>query len=235
MQELPAAALQFIESVLALHPKVAVFDCDGTLWSGDCGADFFYWEMSRGIVSATLAGQTRAQYAEYKAGKVDEETMCGAMVAMNDGVPERLLEEASEKFFLEAVQHRVFPEMLHLTRRLKEMGCALWAVSSTNVWTVRAGVRQFGIPEDHVLAACVHIENGCATSRIDRVPTGPGKARALRETFPDRVDVCFGNSVHDAAMLEIALHAFAVNPNPDLEAIAGKKGWKIYWPTGTRS
>jgi 4-alpha-glucanotransferase len=34
------------------------------------------------------------------------------------------------------------------------------------------------------------------------------------------VDVCFGNSIHDAAMLEIARHAFAVNPNPDLGKIA---------------
>jgi phosphoserine phosphatase len=47
------------------------------------------------------------------------------------------------------------------------------------------------------------------------------------------VDVCFGNSVHDAAMLEIARHAFAVNPNPDLEQIAQEKGWQIYWPSGT--
>ena len=38
------------------------------------------------------------------------------------------------------------------------------------------------------------------------------------------MDVCFGNSVHDLAMLEIARHPFAVNPNPDLEKIAaGKK------------
>jgi len=46
--------------------------------------------------------------------------------------------------------------------------------------------------------------------------------------------VCFGNSIHDAAMLEIARHAFAVNPNPDLEKIAQEKGWQIYWPAGTK-
>ncbi len=25
--------------------KLAVFDCDGTLWSGDAGAGFFEWEL----------------------------------------------------------------------------------------------------------------------------------------------------------------------------------------------
>jgi len=44
-------AKQFVESILALKPSVAVFDCDGTLWSGDAGADFFYWEIERGLVS----------------------------------------------------------------------------------------------------------------------------------------------------------------------------------------
>jgi phosphoserine phosphatase len=35
-------------------------------------------------------------------------------------------------------------------------------------------------------------------------------------------------------MLELARHAFAVNPNSDLEKIAQEKGWQIYWPSGTR-
>jgi phosphoserine phosphatase len=48
------------------------------------------------------------------------------------------------------------------------------------------------------------------------------------------VDLCLGNSIHDLAMLEIARNSIAVNPNPDLEAIAKKKDWKIYWPEGTR-
>jgi phosphoserine phosphatase len=44
----------------------------------------------------------------------------------------------------------------------------------------------------------------------------------------------FGNSVHDAAMMRLAKRAYAVNPNPDLEAIAAESGWEIYWPEATR-
>ena len=36
------SARKFVDNVLALKPRHAVFDCDGTLWSGDAGADFFF-------------------------------------------------------------------------------------------------------------------------------------------------------------------------------------------------
>jgi len=99
---------------------------------------------------------------------------------------------------------------------------------------VREGVKRFGIPRRRVLAASVHIEDGQITDRLIRVPSGPGKATAIAEVVKKQVDVCFGNSIHDAAMLEVARHPFGVNPNPDLERIAQDKGWQIYWPAGTR-
>ena len=48
------------------------------------------------------------------------------------------------------------------------------------------------------------------------------------------IDAAFGNSRWDAEMLAIAKHAFAVNPNPDLEVAARQRGWTIYFPDGTR-
>ena len=91
--ELRGQASQFIESVLALKPALAVFDCDGTLWSGDAGADFFYWEIERGIVDSAVAEWARSRYEEYKAGRVSEEQMCGEMVTMNRGVPHEALQQ----------------------------------------------------------------------------------------------------------------------------------------------
>jgi phosphoserine phosphatase len=175
------------------------------------------------------------RYEDYKRGNVDEETMCGEMVTINAGSPQRHLEEAAHEFFRGVVEHRIFPEMLELTHALRAAGCDLWAVSSTNEWVVREGVRHFGIAPERVLAASVHFEQGRATDRLHRVPSGPGKAVAIREVLGKQVDACFGNSIHDLEMLQAAHKPFAVNPNPDLENIALEKGWKIYWPTGTRT
>jgi phosphoserine phosphatase len=228
----PASA--FIESVLALRPEIAVFDCDGTLWSGDSGRDFFYWEIERGLVTREVADTMLARYRLYEAGEVGEEPMCAEMVTMHHGLAIDDLHRAAEEFFIEVVNPRIFPEMLELTHRLAEQGCDLWAVSSTNNWVVEAGASRFRIARNHVLAAAVHIENGRATDRLHRVPTGAHKAAAIREVIGKPVHGVFGNSVHDHAMLEIAKHPFCINPNPDLEHAAKQKRWPIYWPKGTR-
>jgi phosphoserine phosphatase len=232
--ECRSAAFQFIESVLALRPAIAVFDCDGTLWSGDAGADFFDWEIERGMVSREVAEWARARYRQYKAGKVNEERMCGEMVTMNRGVSCKLLRRAAREFFTEVISPRVFPEMQELTRRLAAQGCDLWAVSSTNSWLVEQGARQYGIPRRHVLAACVQVEEGVASDRLIRVPTDELKAVAIRACIGQPIDVALGNSIHDQAMLEMAKHAVCVNPNPDLEQIARERGWPVYWPAQTR-
>ena len=227
-------ATQFIESVLALRLEIAVFDCDGTLWSGDSGRDFLYWEIESGLVSPEVAKAMLERYRFYELGVVGEEPMCGEMVTMHRGLSIKAMREAAEEFFEEVVAPRIFPEMLELTSRLAEQDCELWAVSSTNNWVVEAGASRFGISRDHVLAACLHEENGRATDRLRRVPTGDLKAVAIREVIGRPVHGVFGNSMHDRAMLEIAKYPFCINPNPDLEQAAREKNWPIYWPTGTR-
>lgn len=230
--KISAPAQEFVTSVLALKPETAVFDCDGTLWSGDSGADFFYWQIRRNMLPPEVAEWALARYADYKRGNVGEETMCGEMVTISAGLSEEELEAAAREFFAELVEHRIFSEMLELTQALHASGCELWAVSSTNIWVVANGAKRFGIPPGRVLAACAHTRDGRVTQDLLRVPSGAAKASALQESLGKTIDVCFGNSIHDLAMMEVAEHAFAVNPNPDLEQIALEKGWKIYWPAG---
>jgi phosphoserine phosphatase len=226
-------ASQFLETVLALRPQLTVFDCDGTLWSGDSGRDFFYWEIERGIVSRDVAATMLERYRQYEAGVVDELTMCGEMVTMNRGVRIDVLHGAAEEFFHEVVASRIFAEMRELTHRMRDAGCELWAVSSTNNWVVEAGAEVFGIDRERVLAASVYTEGGRATDRLERVPTDELKAVAIREMIARPVQGVFGNSVHDQAMLELAQHPFCINPNPDLEEVAKASGWAIYWPDGS--
>ncbi len=223
-------AEEFIASVLRLEPKVAVFDCDGTLWDGDAGADFFYWEIEQGLIPKQVADWALPRYDDYKAGRVDEATMCGEMVAIHAAISEATILAAAQRFFDTVVASRIFPEMQRLTRRLAESGCSLWAVSTTNDWVIRAAAPRFGFASERVLAACVAIEGGCATDRLVRVPTDQAKAVIVRERIGDFPDAVFGNSVHDTAMLALARNAFAINANPDLAVLAASRGWTIYRP-----
>jgi phosphoserine phosphatase len=96
-------------------------------------------------------------------------------------------------------------------------------------------MKHFGIPESRVLAAQVEVERGIVTDRLIRVPSGVGKPEALRQVVRKEIDGAFGNSRWDRDMLAMAKHAFAVNPNPDLEVVARERGWRFYFPEGTRS
>jgi phosphoserine phosphatase len=225
---------EFLDFVLALKPQVAAFDCDGTLWSGDAGETFFDWEIRTGVVSAEVAGAMRGRYAEYKAGKVREEDMCGEMVTMHKGLTEAAMMKAATEFMETRFPGKVFQEMKELVHRLHSDGCEVWAVSSSNEWVIRAGMKEFGIDADRILAAKVALNGDVITDRLVRVPSGPGKPEALREVAKKKIDAAFGNSRWDKEMLEMTEHGFAVNPNPDLEAAAREKGWVVYFPEGSR-
>jgi HAD superfamily hydrolase (TIGR01490 family) len=231
MTQLTNTQSEFVESVLRLEPPVAAFDCDGTLWSGDAGEGFFAWSMHEGMVSEEIARWARARHADYKAGKVSEEVMCGEMITIYRGLPEEALQSATDEYFEIGIAPGIFPEMRELVRRLVAAGTDVWAVSSSNQWIIRSAMRHFGVRSDHVLAVEPVIANGVITDRLIRIPSGPGKPVALREVLASPPDCAFGNSVWDREMLEMVKHPFAINPNPKLRTIAETNGWPIYQPS----
>jgi phosphoserine phosphatase len=224
------SAKEFEQQVLDSNPRVAVFDCDGTLWSGDSGYGFMVWSLEQGLASRSTSDWIDNRHRAYRNGSVSELEICGQMVQIYAGLREQELRAAAAQYVEEQVRGRVFPEMAQLVEQLRSRGVELWAVSSTNKWVVAEGVRQFEIPEERVLAAEVRISAGHITSELVDVPTDDGKAAALKRVGLVRPDAVFGNSVHDLAMLEIAAHAFPVNPSPALLEAAARHGWGYFRP-----
>ena len=223
-------AQEFERLVLASDPKVAVFDCDGTLWSGDAGYGFMVWSLEQGLVSRSTSDWIDTRHRAYRAGLVSEVAICGEMVQIYAGLREQELREAAAQYFREHVEHHIFPEMIALAAKLHERKAELWAVSSTNRWVVAEGIHRFGIQVDRVLAADVRVDNGIITSELIDVPTDEGKAQILRRVGIPTPDAVFGNSIHDLAMLEIAHNAFPVNPSPALLEAAAKHSWGFFMP-----
>ena len=226
----PWTAQQLEHLVTAAAPRVAVFDCDGTLWGGDSGHGFMVWSIDQGLVSRSTTDWMDNRYRSYLAGKVDEAQICGEMVQVYAGLREQELRAAASRYFGEHVSPHIFSELAALVDTLRKSNVELWAVSSTNKWVVSEGVRGFGIPEDRVLAAEVKVVDGLITSELVDVPTGPAKAASLRRVGLPRPDAVFGNSLHDLAMLEIAAHPFPVNPSPALLQECAKRGWGYFRP-----
>ena len=65
-----------------------VFDCDGTLWSGDAGSSFMKWSIETGLVSREAADWIDARYRAYHRNEVSEIAICGEMVQLYQGLRE---------------------------------------------------------------------------------------------------------------------------------------------------
>lgn len=221
---------EFEQSVLSHSPSIAVFDCDGTLWSGDAGYGFMVWSIDAGLVSRNASDWIDAQYRLYLSGDVSEEQICGEMVQLYADLHEDELRRAAAEYFRLHVEPHIFPELHALIEKLQSRKTQIWAVSSTNNWVVEEGVSRFNIPAERVLAASVRINEGRITSDLVQVPTGPAKVTALRNVGITRPDAVFGNSIHDEAMLAIAKHAYPVNPSPELTQSASRRGWTVFYP-----
>jgi len=224
----------FEASVLELTPRIAVFDCDGTLWSGDAGSTFMHWTVDTGLLSRSASDWLYGRYRLYKRGEVSELAICGEMVQVYAGLREDEMRQAAKTFFRDKIEANIFPEMQRVVAALQQAGVDIWAVSSTCDWVIEEGVKRFGIPANRVLAARVEVVDGIVTNRILDVPTDQGKVDSLVRAGISAPDAVFGNSVHDAAMLAIARRAFPVNPTPALVERSAAEGWPIYFPASVR-
>lgn len=221
---------ELYEAVDAMKPKVAVFDCDGTLWSGDAGSSFMKWTIETGLVSREMADWIDGRYRGYHRGEVSELAICGEMVQMYQGLRVEEMRRAAAEFFRARMDRNLFPEMQELVESLQVKNVEIWAVSSTNDWVIEEGMKRFAIPANRVLAARVKTLDGVVTESLIDVPTDGGKVTALRAGGVETPDIVFGNSVHDAAMLRIAARAFPVNPTAALLELSAKEGWRVYYP-----
>jgi phosphoserine phosphatase len=222
---------QFHSAVHEIEPTIAVFDCDGTLWSGDAGSGFMAWTLEHGLVANAAKERLAERYAGYTAGSVSELAICGEMVQVFAGSSDKQMREAARAFFAEKIERNIFPEMTDLVSELQKNHVEIWAVSSTCDWVVEEGVKRFAIPPERVLAARVKVVDGVATRELLDVPTDEGKVASLARAGVATPGAVFGNSVHDAAMLAIARRAFPVNPTAALVERSAREGWAVYYPS----
>ena len=220
----------FHAAVRKLAPAVAVFDCDGTLWSGDAGVGFMRWTVDRGLLSRDAIDWLDDRYRAYLRGEVSELAICGEMVQIYQGLREAEMRAAAAEFFATRIEENIFPEMRTLVRELQARGTEIWAVSSTCDWVIEEGIRRFDIPAERILATRVEVANGLVTPTLIDVPTDEGKVASLARVGIHAPDAAFGNSIHDAAMLTIARRAFPVNPTPELVQHSAREGWPVYFP-----
>ncbi len=230
---------EFTAAIDQLQPSsgklIAVFDCDGTLWSLDSGSQFMRYSIESGLLSRDAVDWLDERYRKYQRGEVNELQICGEMVQVYQNLHDDELRQAAAAFFPKRIAKTIFPDLRRAVEVLQSRGAEIWAVSSTNHWVVEEGVKLFNIPANRVLAARVAVEDGIVTDRLLDVPTDEGKVTALRNAGVHQPDAVFGNSIHDAAMLAVARRAFAINPSPALIEHSAQQNWPVFFPKASFS
>ena len=218
------------ELVSALAPgDHAVFDADGTLWSGDVGEAFHEALVAEGV----LAPATLVEYARLHALDLVAAYAYGTRVLAGLEVP--WLRARAAAFFEAEFAGRVFPEMRALLAALAVAGVTPWIASASYRALVDPGARALGIPEARVFAMTLHEEGGRTTDQLALpLVTHEGKAEVLRARFAPLPALVAGNSVNDLPMLRLARKAaLVVNAKPgrdpttgdDLVAETTTRGW----------
>ena len=215
--------------------RLALFDLDNTLLSGDSDYEWGQFLIARGVVEReAYEAQNQAFYAQYVSGTLDIHEFLGfALRPLAEHAPEDLARWHAE-FMRQRVRPMVGAKARALVRRHLAAGDLCAVVTATNSFVTAPIAREFGI--DHLIATEPESVAGRFTGRVAGTPCfregkvqrveawlaqrGQSWARIERSTF-------YSDSHNDLPLLERVTDPVAVDPDETLEAEARRRGWPV--------
>ncbi len=215
--------------------RLALFDLDNTLLSGDSDYEWTRFLVDQGILDrTTFETKNAAFYAQYLAGTLDIAEFLEFQLQPLANHPRAELEAWHEEF----MRTRVCPIIPAAARELlsqhRDNGdlCAL--VTATNSFVTGAICRELGIP--HLIATVAAQENGQFTGRPRGTPSfREGKVSRV-VAWLESLGLWIGafekswfysDSFNDLPLLTFVSHPVAVSPDATLRAHAEQAGWPI--------
>ena len=216
--------------------NLCLFDLDHTLLPID--SDYAWGEFVIGLGWVEAAAFRRgndAFYAQYREGRLDIDAYIDFATKPLRARSADELALAHRRFMSEVIGPALRPQALDLVARHRRRGDRLALVTSTNDFITAPIAAAFGI--DTLIATRLERDAGWRfTGRIEGTPAfREGKVARVGQWLAesgaswsdfDRVSV-YSDSLNDLLLLERATEPVAVNPSPDLEALARERGWRI--------
>jgi HAD superfamily hydrolase (TIGR01490 family) len=216
--------------------NLCLFDLDHTLLPID--SDHAWGEFMIGlgwVDAASFRHGNDAFYACYRQGRLDIDAYIAFAVAPLLQRSADELAAAQQRFMREVIEPALRPTALELVEQHRRQGDRLALVTSTNEFITAPIAAAFAI-ESLIATRLERDAGGHLTGRIEgtpafragkvaRVGQWLAKSGAIWSDF-ERVSV-YTDSLNDLPLLERATEPVAVNPSPDLEALAAERGWRI--------
>jgi HAD superfamily hydrolase (TIGR01490 family) len=237
-----AAAVAALEAAAEPAPKpppdttaAAFFDVDNTMMMG---ASIFYF--ARGLAARDFFGSRDLlkfgwQHITYRVrGLEDPNGMRDAREAALAFVAGRDVAEIvryGEEIYDERMAEQIYSGTLALAQQHLDVGQRVWLVTATPVELASIIARRLGLTG--ALGTVSEVTDGRYTGHLVGDPLhGPAKAaavQALAEREGLDLSRCwaYSDSINDLPMLSLVGHPVAINPDPDLRAIARERDWPV--------
>ena len=211
---------------------LAIFDLDNTLLAGDSDHAWGEFLVDQGVVDGERYRRMNDEFHEaYLAGQLAiEDYLAFALRPLAETPLERLV-SLRQQFMDAIIEPMITMEAEELVDTHREKTHTLVIVTATNRFVTEPIAQRLGI--DHLIATEPEFLNGGYTGKVSGTPSfREGKITRLQDWLSHRNDTLdnawfYSDSHNDLPLLEQVPNPVAVNPDAELERIAGSREWPI--------
>jgi HAD superfamily hydrolase (TIGR01490 family) len=212
----------------------AFFDLDKTLMAGSSGMQFGRAAYSSGLVKRRQLIGWGIEHLRYRiSGSTDERTerLLAQVEELLAGVPGKDIARMTPDL-LAGILPRIYPRMLEEVREHQDAGRATFIVSAAGHELVQL-LAEVLLMDGGIGTRYEVLPDGTLSGKVDGpFMYGKGKVRAMREFAAEHdLDLeesfAYSDSLSDLPMLRAVGNAVAVNPDPELAAVAREEGWRV--------
>jgi HAD superfamily hydrolase (TIGR01490 family) len=214
--------------------RLALFDLDHTLLSGDSDSLWCDFLVGLGLLDASFAQRNRRMAEAYTAGSVTPADYCDFYAGTLAGHDEAYWTPLRQRFLDQVIRPRIPDDARGLLQRHRDAGHTLLLTTATNRSVSALTAQDLGV--DHFLATEVELVDGCYTGRTLGMPNmRTGKVERLRRWLQQhgepestlRQATFYTDSINDLPLLSVVRSPVVVDPDPRLESAALRNGWKV--------
>ncbi|HZX22365.1 MAG TPA: HAD-IB family hydrolase [Woeseiaceae bacterium] len=210
---------------------VAFFDLDGTLLSGFSVTSMMRERLTSGELKPRQALVQFVSFVGQGFRSREFPAMLKAATRTLEGVEEASFVRLGRETFRKYVSGAIYPESRALVRAHQRKGHTVVVLSSATPYQVTPVAEELDI--EHVLCTRFEVEEGRFTGRlVEPITYGEGKLVAARKFLKARRlklanSFFYTDGAEDVPLLEHVGYPRPLNPDGDLEEVAGERGWPI--------
>ena len=215
--------------------KLALFDLDNTLLSGDSDFEWAQFLIAQGVLDREVyEARNLAFYQQYKDGTLDIQAFLDFQLKPLARHPRAQLDLWHTQFMQTRILPMIGDPARALIKQHQDAGHTLAIVTATNSFVTAPIAREFGVA--HLIATEPEQVKGEYTGKVTDIPCfREGKVQRLETWLKgqglERKNIerswFYSDSHNDLFLMEWVSDPVAVDPDPSLTQVAQERSWPI--------